>query len=363
MKTNLPCEVVRDLLPSYKDGLTSEITNEAVEEHLAGCEECSQTLERMCDPIEPAVVQPKEDKTIDFLKKVRRVDRWKLIAACVAVLVLVGVGIKLVQTYVGRDITDYVDEIQISFEDGVLTADGSVQAGNLTVLRAHLEPMNVKNAQGQSLSGYYKLQVEGTDYRPARTSKERVADFHTEKKVNGNVKAVYRANGGVVWSEDENITMETKTFNESVMEQYTLMRQDGEVKGSLVWFFDFETIIGTAEDTLSWDGKELTIKMDKAARHDVEMLYVDYAERYSCALMAGIKKLDSVKFVWVCDEEGEQTKQFTREDANTLAGGDVLELGSTLAGQQKLFEKLELVNDHWYSASTRPVVDFSVTDE
>lgn len=363
MKTNLPCEVVRDLLPSYKDGLTSEITNEAVEAHLAGCEACSQTLERMCAPIEPAVVQPEGDKTIDFLKKVRRVDRWKIIAACVAVLVLVGVGIKLVQTYVGHDITDFVDEVQISFEDGVLTADGSFLDGNLTVLRAHFEPMNVKNAQGQSLSGYYKLQVEGTDYRPAKTSKERVADFHTEKKVNGDVKAVYLANGGVVWSGNENITIETKTFQDCVMEQYTLMRQDGEIKGSLDWFFDFQNVIGAAEDSLSWDGTELTIRMEKAARHDVEMLYVDYAERYSYALMAGIKKLDSVKFVWICDEEGERTEQFIRADANAMVGGDVLELGSTLAGQQELFEKLNLVNDHWYSADARPIIDFSVSVE
>ena len=44
-------------------------------------------------------------------------------------------------------------------------------------------------------------------------------------------------------------------------------------------------------------------------------------------------------------------------------GGDVLELGSTLAGQQELFEKLNLVNDHWYSADARPIIDFSVSVE
>lgn len=44
-------------------------------------------------------------------------------------------------------------------------------------------------------------------------------------------------------------------------------------------------------------------------------------------------------------------------------GGDVLELGSTLAGQQELFEKLNLVNDRWYSADARPIIDFSVSVE
>ena len=30
-KNKLQCEIVQDLLPSYVDGLTSEVTNEAVE--------------------------------------------------------------------------------------------------------------------------------------------------------------------------------------------------------------------------------------------------------------------------------------------------------------------------------------------
>ena len=36
----LNCSVVRDLLPNYLDGLTSEETNCEIEEHLAGCDEC-----------------------------------------------------------------------------------------------------------------------------------------------------------------------------------------------------------------------------------------------------------------------------------------------------------------------------------
>ena len=35
MKNNLTCEVVEDLMPSYIDGLTCEVTNKAVREHLS----------------------------------------------------------------------------------------------------------------------------------------------------------------------------------------------------------------------------------------------------------------------------------------------------------------------------------------
>ena len=43
----MKCEIIRDLLPSYIDGLTSEESNQAIEEHLEGCRECRRYLEEM----------------------------------------------------------------------------------------------------------------------------------------------------------------------------------------------------------------------------------------------------------------------------------------------------------------------------
>lgn len=359
MKTNLPCEVVRDLLPSYKDGLTSEVTNEAVEEHLAGCEECSQTLERMCDPIEPAVVQPEGDKTIDFLKKVRRVDRWKIIAACVAVLVLVGVGIKLMQTYVGHDITASVDKVSVKFEDGVLSVDGSFEDANLTVLRARLVALNMKDSNGNSLNGYYRLQIEGRDYK-AGSSEEQVSDFHVEKQVNGDVNAVYLADTGwIVWSGDRTITLETEMFNESVMDEYKNLRQKGGTNW-LTGYFELEAFMGSTLSDVNSDGSKVTIYLDRAVDHGFERMELLYCERYAYALMAGIEKLDSVEFVWVCDQDGKQAETFTREQANEFIGGDISEMAGTLAGKQNVLRQLGLVTDYWHS-SELPVNGFSVS--
>ena len=52
MKNKLPCEIIRDLLPSYVDGLTSEVTNEAICEHIQSCDACKETLHRMQAPEE-----------------------------------------------------------------------------------------------------------------------------------------------------------------------------------------------------------------------------------------------------------------------------------------------------------------------
>lgn len=41
-KQDLPCEICRDLLPLVRDGVASEASRRAVEEHLAHCEACRE---------------------------------------------------------------------------------------------------------------------------------------------------------------------------------------------------------------------------------------------------------------------------------------------------------------------------------
>lgn len=68
MKNDLTCEVVQDLLPSYADGLSSEITEKAVEAHLADCPACSELLEQMRD----SAPCPEPTPEVDFLKRAQR---------------------------------------------------------------------------------------------------------------------------------------------------------------------------------------------------------------------------------------------------------------------------------------------------
>ena len=87
MKSDLSCEVVRDLLPSYIDGLTSEETSRLIRAHLDGCEACRGIHREMTNEEPPKAEQPE----VDYLKKVRasgkRLRRMVIIAGC-AVLAL-----------------------------------------------------------------------------------------------------------------------------------------------------------------------------------------------------------------------------------------------------------------------------------
>ena len=96
MKNDLTCAVVRDLLPSYVEGLTSEETNRAVESHLSACPDCMARKNAMAAPAEPAETA-EQSREVDYLKTVKRKSgrRVVLAIACTLAVILAGVALKL----------------------------------------------------------------------------------------------------------------------------------------------------------------------------------------------------------------------------------------------------------------------------
>ncbi len=76
MKNNLPCNVIVDLLPLYKEGICSDETNELVEEHLRSCEDCRQLCENMTIPKPVKKTVPDEAET--FKKVGKKLKRGKI---------------------------------------------------------------------------------------------------------------------------------------------------------------------------------------------------------------------------------------------------------------------------------------------
>ena len=98
-KTELPCAVVEDLLPSYLEGLTSAETNAAVEAHLASCPACA--AKRAAMGAEEEGPSPEESaeaaREVDYLKKVRRRNQKRVAAAilCTVLVLLLGFAAKI----------------------------------------------------------------------------------------------------------------------------------------------------------------------------------------------------------------------------------------------------------------------------
>ncbi len=86
MKINLPCAIVRDLLPSYAEGLTEAETTEAVKAHLDGCSNCAARYAAMTGG--EAAEQADTGKEVDYLKTVRKKNQTKIMLAVVLAVAL-----------------------------------------------------------------------------------------------------------------------------------------------------------------------------------------------------------------------------------------------------------------------------------
>ena len=83
----MKCEIIRDLLPSYVDGLTSEESNREITAHVAECAPCKEILEQMQEEM-----QTKEEKEGRKINPFRKFNRRMMSAVAVAVAVCIGVG-------------------------------------------------------------------------------------------------------------------------------------------------------------------------------------------------------------------------------------------------------------------------------
>ena len=80
------CEIIRDLLPLYADGVCSELSKKTVTEHLAECRECAAELEKM-----NRKVSIEADRDISAIKKIKQRMRLARVAVTtIAVILLAG---------------------------------------------------------------------------------------------------------------------------------------------------------------------------------------------------------------------------------------------------------------------------------
>ena len=95
MSNKLDCHVVKDLLPLYADGLTGEETSRDIKDHLDECKNCRAQFLAMTGQLagEEQAEKEREDKEIDYLKKVKKHSkRAAVIIACAALLVIAVLG-------------------------------------------------------------------------------------------------------------------------------------------------------------------------------------------------------------------------------------------------------------------------------
>jgi len=89
--------VFKDLVPSYIENLTSEETNRQMQEHMEQCEDCRKYYIEMKEGFSDECFQEKkkENKNVDYLKKVRARNRKKILiitGTLLALFIMIFVG-------------------------------------------------------------------------------------------------------------------------------------------------------------------------------------------------------------------------------------------------------------------------------
>ena len=94
----ISCEVVKDLLPLYKDGVCSEESKVLVEEHLSKCEECRKLLDNMNIELDIDYQKSNLEEGIDLENLSKKWNRKIILSMLkgVAVTVIIGIAVLLI---------------------------------------------------------------------------------------------------------------------------------------------------------------------------------------------------------------------------------------------------------------------------
>lgn len=129
----MKCEIIRDLMPLYLDGLTSEESNKAIGEHLDGCVPCKEMLEQMQQ--ETAVKTEETKKKINPFRKFNRKIKMYVAATLAVCIAIGGLGYKAFARGFAIDPDDMTMDVRMegemlyldfALEEGVLQNDGTM---------------------------------------------------------------------------------------------------------------------------------------------------------------------------------------------------------------------------------------------
>lgn len=327
MREVLRCEVVQDLLPSYVEGLTSEVTTQAINDHLASCEACRQICERMktdednLPDNEQMNAQNKKD--IDYLKKIKRHSRLDIIIAVMIFLVMFAALCYRQIFIIGTETS--IDDIayEITSEDGTYRlnmqfADYSLGVGRMEIT----EKDGIVDITVYSLKKW-KGSTFGYAWRPEDCRQISV-------------------DGVIIWADGEMISRKTSDIYQTKTEyigDIVACTAVADAIGIKNQFGSYENELTTSAQPYDWRF---------IIQHPLQTNVKEEAEekmlKDACVLMAMVSNLDSVTWDYITDE-GQRIVTLTKEDASQYVGYDVKKCGKSAGKLQKFLLQLGIILD------------------
>ena len=342
MKNDLTCEVVQDLLPSYVDGLISDVSNQAVEQHMKTCESCRKLYSEMREPMNGEDVSEINDgqkadsqksSEIDYLKKIRKKNRMRILAAVLIFAIAVGVGLWSKVYVVGQEVeqAEFV-QANVAVEDHKVSVQGLL----LDTTKG------VSDVAFQEKDGIVTVSL-----RETRKSSFHTNEFQADYQSSEDVKQVVLENR-ILWDDGVSIDGTVSDLYQSRNPYVGDISADGRSvqaaravlginDGALI---SYGTQLQTSEEPYGWTFLNVQI----SSSDNVERLHQEM-KQLGCLLIAVTDNLGYVSFEYSVDgaenADGNTTLTVTEADVDAMAGQSVKAMAQTPEGLQQLVDLIK----------------------
>lgn len=194
------CDIVQDLLFSYKDGCLKQGSKEFVEKHLKKCENCAKAYSEMNNEEEQFDIQKDE---IDYLKKIKKKMKKKtkiIIAISIVLIILIVFNIAVFVNY-----DKYISEMTIFLEDSI-TDEERAELENVIkqtdknaeiTYKSKEDALNeLKEQNPDVFSGYEGENNIFPAYYEVHSNKKAIEEIDAKLSTNKKIKHISSRKGG-----------------------------------------------------------------------------------------------------------------------------------------------------------------------
>ena len=321
MKNRIPCEIIRDLLPSYIDELTSEQTNTIVKEHLISCKECRETAKRMGKAEE--IITEEDEREIDFLKKSKK--KTKKIVFISAIMLLF-ISFFVWQNYFLSFPCPYdFMNVDLDIKENEVKIDGNLW----------LEDRGVRNVEFYEENGVITITINET-----KESFISPNHFFGEYTARQNIEEVWIATK-IVWANGVKIDKETSNIYTSKWPYIG----DATHMSRVIIESGLDDLIG--DYTLALHTEKMpygiTIRTDRQFSKDINSNIVLRLKQYSSLLIGAIDNLNYITYQYYVNGE-EISLTLTEDDVNKFIGKSVKEQFESADKVQEMMISMGMVN-------------------
>lgn len=320
--SKIPCEVIKDLLPSYIDELTSDVTNREVEAHMTECEACKRVLEQMKTPDMEAAEE--EVKEIDFLKKTKQKQR-KSIILCAAIVCAVAVLFFCSRYYFDGQ---YVNTDYLAYNLEVSGTELSVALN--TTSKQGIQRVDISESEG-----IIKISV-----RCAQKSLFYKAAANEEYTASEKIRQVWIGNR-IIWADGELISPLTSGLYAVYNPYIGDMPSNGKVVTALnmtAYTGNFKNELQTSKEPYSWK-----MIFENELSSDKEKEFEERLKKYAYVFLAEIGNLNEMIYEYKIDGEARQLS-VTADEASEYAGEDIKKVGEDINRLEELVRRTGLSN-------------------